>query len=139
MAITFKEVQGRHNVADIPIAHQHNIEELLKRINILRAAYGKPLRVTSGYRSMQDHLRIYSQKGITDKSKIPMGSQHLYGCAVDFADPKGELQAWILANPQVIEQADLYLEDFKATKGWVHCQWKPFRSYKAGGTRFFMP
>lgn len=44
----------------------------------------KPVIVTSGYRSMAHHLRIYAEKGITDKSKIPMGSYHLTGKAVDF-------------------------------------------------------
>lgn len=63
--------------------------------NIRRVAYvlsiykhklfnGQPITITSGYRSLQDHLRIYKEKGITDKSKIPMGSYHLKGLAADF-------------------------------------------------------
>ena len=63
--------------------------------NIKRVAYvlsiykhklfnGQPITITSGYRSLQDHLRIYKEKGITDKSKIPMGSYHLKGLAADF-------------------------------------------------------
>lgn len=139
MAISFKEVIKNVSLADIPHEHQVNIDELLKRVNIIRTAYAKAMNVSSGYRSKQDHIRIYSQKGITDQNKIPWGSQHLIGCAVDISDPKGELQAWIKANPQIIEQADLYLEDFSATVGWVHFQIKPFKSYKPGGTRFFKP
>lgn len=139
MAISFKEVIKNVSLSDIPHQHQVNIDELLKRVNIIRAAYGKPMNVSSGYRSLQDHLRIYSQKGITDQNKIPMASAHLSGQAIDIADPKGELQAWIKANPQIIEQADLYLEDFSATPTWVHLQIRPFKSYKPGGTRFFKP
>lgn len=44
----------------------------------------KPVIVTCGFRSMAHHLRIYAEKGITDKNKIPMGSYHLSGKAVDF-------------------------------------------------------
>jgi hypothetical protein len=137
--ISFKEIIKNTSLSDIPHAHQVSIEELLKRVNIIRAAYGKPMKVTSGLRTRADHIRIYSEKGITDPNKIPWGSQHLSGNACDIADPKGELQAWILAHPEIIEQADLYLEDFSATPTWCHFQIKPFKSYKKGGTRFFKP
>jgi hypothetical protein len=139
MAISFKEVIKNTSLSDIPHSHQVNIDELLKRVNIIREAYGKPMNVSSGYRSLQDHLRIYSQKGITDPNKVPMGSQHLSGEALDIADPKGELQAWIKAHPEIIEQANLYLEDFGATPTWVHMQIRAFKSYKPDGTRFFKP
>ena len=63
--------------------------------NIKRVAYvlsiykhklfnGQPITITSGYRSPQHQIEVYRQKGITDKSKIPMGSYHLKGLAVDF-------------------------------------------------------
>lgn len=133
--IAFKELIKNTTLADIPIAHQHNLEELLKRINVIREAYGKPMTVTSGYRSLQDHLRIYSQKGITDRSKIPMASQHLSGCAVDISDPNKELQAWVLQNVALLEQVGLWCEAFEATPTWCHFQWKPPKS----GNRFFKP
>jgi len=62
----------------------------IKRVAYVLSVYkhklfnGQPVTITSGYRSLQDHLRIYKQKGITDKSKIPMGSYHLKGLAADF-------------------------------------------------------
>lgn len=63
--------------------------------NIKRVAYvlsiykhklfnGQPITITSGYRSPQHQIEVYRQKGITDKSKIPMGSYHLKGLAADF-------------------------------------------------------
>lgn len=133
--ISFNELIKGTSIADIPIEHQHNLEELLKKVNIIRAAYGKPMTVTSGYRSMQDHLRIYSQKGITDKSKIPMASNHLYGKAVDIGDADGKLKEWVKANVAILEQAGLYCEDFAYTKTWVHFQIVPPKS----GKRFFIP
>lgn len=45
---------------------------------------GAAVTVTCGFRSMAHHLKIYAEKGITDKSKIPMKSYHLSGLAVDF-------------------------------------------------------
>ena len=63
--------------------------------NIKRVAYvlsiykhklfnGQPITVTSGYRSPEHQIEVYRQKGITNKSEIPMGSYHLKGLAVDF-------------------------------------------------------
>lgn len=133
--ISFNELIKGSVISDIPLDHQHNLEELLKRVNQVRTAYAKPMIVTSGYRSMQDHLRIYSQKGITDRSKIPMKSKHLYGQAVDISDPNKELQKWCLANVKLLEQIGLWMEDFSATSNWVHFQTLP----PGSGRRFFLP
>ncbi len=133
--ITFNELIKGNSIADIPIEHQHNLEDLLKKINQIRTAYNVPMVVTSGYRSMQDHLRIYSQKGITDKSKIPMKSKHLYGQAVDIADADGKLKAWVLKNVTLLESVGLWCEDFSTTTTWVHFQILP----PGSGKRFFMP
>ena len=133
--ISFNELIKGSVISDIPIEHQHNLEELLKKINIIRAAYGKPMIVTSGYRSMADHLRIYSQKGITDRSKIPMASNHLYGRACDISDPNKQLQAWCKQNEALLASVGLWMEDFSATPTWCHFQILPPKS----GKRFFMP
>lgn len=135
MSITFKEIIKNIPLSDIDHAVQINIEDLLIAVNIVRTAYGKPMLVTSGLRSMQDHLRVYASKGITDKSKIPMKSAHLTGEAIDISDPKQELQSWILANIDILEAAGLWCEDFSATPNWVHFQIRPPKS----GNRFFKP
>ncbi len=135
--ITFNEILGKNSIADVEISVQHNIENLLKCVNLLRAEWGKPLIVTSGLRTMQEHLRIYSLKGITDKSKIPMKSKHLYGQAVDFSDPTGELYSWAYNNQDKLAQWGIWCE--KDTKGWLHCQSVPYGSYVSGKSRFFIP
>lgn len=112
-----------------------NLAILLERINKVRAAYGKPMSVSSGVRSMADHLRIYKEKGITDQSKIPMKSRHLLGAAVDIRDPDLKLAEWVKANEKVLEEAELWCESLDATKGWVHFQIFP----PASGKRFFNP
>jgi hypothetical protein len=118
-----------------------NEEDLLVKVNIIRAKWNQPMTATSGVRTLADHLRIYAAKGITDKSKIPMKSKHLEttadAAAVDIADPGLKITAWLKANPDILENAGLWCED--GNKNWVHFQNQPFGSYKAGGTRWFIP
>lgn len=135
--VSFKELLSGEMISDVPMAHQHNLEELLKAVNLLRAEWGSPLTVTSGYRTMQKHLQIYSRKGITDKALIPMKSKHLSGLAVDFADPTGNLYQWAKSNEHILEKCGIWCEE--GTKGWLHCQCVPYGSYEQGKSRFFKP
>jgi len=105
-------------------------------MNLVRAKYAKPMIVTSGYRSLQDHLRIYRSKGIKD-DKIPLGSHHLVGAAVDILDKDGTLKRWCHDNEEFLREVGLFLES--GCVGWQHFSSKPFRSYKPGGTIWFNP
>lgn len=133
--ITMQELLKGKPFDSLHQEHRFNLTILLKKVNQIRQAYGKPMTVTSGYRSLEDHLRIYRQKGIIDKSKIPMKSNHLSGRAVDFADASGDLKKWVLANVQLLESIGLWCEDFEYTKNWVHFQ----IIAPASGKRFFKP
>lgn len=127
--------------ASLPDGKLDQENDLLERVNKVRVAWNKPMTVTSGVRTLADHLRIYAQKGITDKSKIPMKSKHLEtvttAAAVDIADPGLEITKWLKANPDILEDAGLYCEEGNAN--WLHCQNQPFGSYTPGGTRWFKP
>jgi hypothetical protein len=138
MSITFKELLSGHLITEVSIEHQHNLEDLLIRMNKVRGIRGEPMMVTSGYRSMQDHLRIYNQMGITDRAKIPMKSNHLSGRAVDISDPNGKLMDWCEANPKLLEDFGLWCEQ-RDDKKRVHFQSVAYGSYKPGGSRFFKP
>ncbi len=131
--ISIKEILGKVDLKTLSEEHQHNLEDLLERINKIRASYGRSMTVTSGYRSLEDHMRIYAKK--PPGTNIPMKSQHLKGAAVDISDPKKELQAWCLKNEKVLADTKLWCEDFTATPTWVHFQIHPPKS-KA---RFFKP
>ena len=133
--ITMKELLKGAEFDLLPEEHQQNLLELLVLLNKFRNLYGKPMFVTSPYRTMEDHLRIYRQKGIADTSKIPMKSKHLSGQACDFADPDGELKAFIMNHLSEIEQYGIWFEDFAHTPGWVHMQSVAPKS----GKRFFIP
>lgn len=119
--------------------HLDNLNQLLKKVNKFRTLYNQPMIVSSGYRTMEDHLRIYAEKGITDKKKIPLRSKHLTGQAVDFYDSSKKLKKFILENLDDISAIGLWLEDFKATPNWVHIQSTPYSSWHEGKSIFFIP
>jgi len=133
--ITLKELLSGADFDSLDESVQSNLMELLNRINKIRAAYEKPMVVTSGLRTMEHHMDIYKQKGITDLRKIPLKSLHLSGRAVDISDPKRELQKFITDNVPLLESVGLWIESFAFTSTWVHMQIKPPLS----GRRFFMP
>lgn len=122
--------------------HLENIKLTLALANLIEAKYGKPLHANSGYRSMRDHCRIYreiNEKRRLQKLKpvpIPMRSQHLFGRAIDIADPLGELKIWWVAQkPDLAEELNIWCESFKYTKEWIHIQTVP----PASKTRYFRP
>ena len=122
--ITLKELNPRSR--PLTDDQEANLELLRAAINKVRKAYGKPMVVTSGFRSVEDQQLI--------NPRAPK-SKHLLGLAVDIADADGKLWAWCMANMPVLEEAGLYLEDKSATPTWVHFQASPPKS----GKRIFKP
>lgn len=91
-----------------------NIDIILKAVNIVRDAYGKPLIPSCYYRTVE-----------WDKKKGRSGnSMHCQGKAVDFNDPKGEFALWCMNNLAILKQAGLWLENPQKTIGWVHLDLK---------------
>ena len=123
----------KYKLEDQPKETQDNLQTLLVRVNKIRTLWNKPMIVTSGLRTIEDHLRIYKEKGIIDKSKIPMKSKHLYGQAVDISDPKLALTAWLKEVKSRLEDAELWCEE--GNKNWVHFQIVP----PGSGVRWFLP
>lgn len=131
--IKMQELLGTYALVAQSQEIQDNLAVLLDRVNEIRNEWGKSMTVTSGLRSMADHLRIYAAKDITDQSKIPMKSRHLIGAAVDISDPDLALTAWLKANPTILENAQLWCEE--GNKNWVHFQIMA----PASGARWFLP
>ena len=117
---------GNHkwDIKDVDVIIKRNLEDLRRKINAL--GYQPPMRATSCLRSIESQQKI---------NPSAMGSSHLYGCAVDVADPDGKLAAWVKANKAKLEQCGLWVEDPKYTKGWVHFQTYAPKSFN----RFFIP
>lgn len=103
-----------------------NLAVLLDRLNQVRQAYGIPMTVTSGLRSLELQMKV--------NPSAPK-SHHLMGEAADILDQGGVLKEWVKANLALIEEIGLWMEDFAHTPNWVHFQIVPPRS----GNRFFIP
>lgn len=104
----------------------HNLDILLQKINVIRAAYGKPMTVNSGWRPASINGMI---------PNAAKKSNHMIGCAVDIADPDGSLMKWCLENLDLLTATGLYLEDFRYTPTWAHFQSVAPKSKK----RIFVP
>lgn len=88
-----------------------NLEDLIRKVNAL--GYQPPMVASSCLRSLKDQERINPKA---------MGSSHLYGCAVDIADPKGKLASWLNVHQELLLNCGLWCENPSATKGWIHLQ-----------------
>lgn len=142
--IAMSELLSGKNLEDQSDEIQAALQELLEKINQIRSLWGRSMTVTSGLRTMEDHLRIYREKaekaGVPfDQSKVPMKSKHLFGQAVDISDPNKQLQQWCKANEHLIKDAGLWCEDFSSTPNWVHFQIVPYGSYVEGKSIWFIP
>lgn len=101
-----------------------NLDDLCRKLNKL--GYIPPMRATSCLRSLADQKRI---------NPSAMGSSHLYGCAVDIADPDGKLKSWCKANQNKLVECGLWMEHPDYTKTWCHLS-----SYMPkSGKRIFIP
>lgn len=113
----------KYDPKELPDGIISNLMELRARLNQLGF---KPPRVfTCTYRSPEHNARV----GGANKSS------HLTGCACDIADADGKLKDYLRTNPELLEECDLYAEDFDSTSTWVHLQSVPPKS----GRRIFKP
>jgi uncharacterized protein YcbK (DUF882 family) len=103
-----------------------NLDVLCEKMNIIRAAYGKPMQVASGWRppSVNDATSNAGKK-----------SKHTVGLAVDIRTTNDDLWNWCLANLQLMQDLGIYLEHRNYTPSWVHFSLGPPGSLK----RIFIP
>lgn len=107
-----------------------NLEDLCRKVNQL--GYTPPMRATSCLRSIADQKRI---------NPAALGSSHLYGAAVDIADPNGLLATWLqsIEGQRRLVECGLWMEDPKSTHGkngnWCHLQSYAPKSFN----RYFKP
>ncbi len=120
--------------------HLANIHIIHFKLNYLRALWKRPIYITSGYRTLDHHKKIYLEKGVSE-SKIPMGSKHLIGAAVDLSDGGGLIDTWLfndqmdMQDDSILSKLDLFMEHPDDTPGWCHLQIYP----PASGERIFRP
>lgn len=103
-----------------------NLDRTVILVNKIQDAYGKQLKVNSGWRSA-------SINGATPGAA--MHSNHMLGLACDFEDASGDLMRWTLANLDLMKELGAYMEDWRWTPTWTHYQPVPPKS----GNRIFIP
>lgn len=114
-------LMGRDKAAPLTTAMRTNMEKLLIALNLIRDLYGKPLKVSSGYRP----------PGINAvTANASKTSCHLTCEACDFEDTDRKLVQWCLRNMDLLERAGLYMESPINTPSWVHLQTRAPRSGK---------
>lgn len=128
--ISLKELlMGRQAESDLSPEQAQNAKILLERINKVRAAYGKPIKVNDGIRRAQDTPKNGAAK-----------SKHLIGAAIDLDDDDaGTFWKWCFANRKLLADIGLWVEH----PCWTHCDgmsWMHFQMLPpASGKRFFVP
>lgn len=99
---------------DFPLTQEleANLSKLLEALNKFRKIYNKPMIVSSGYRPS-----VFNEKACGAKK-----SNHMLCLACDFVDMDSSLDAYCVANENILEECGLYLEHPKWTKTWCHLQ-----------------
>ena len=117
---------GSHKwkLSEIDTITLRNLTDLCRKVNAL--GYIPPMHASSCLRSLADQKRI---------NPYTMGSSHLYGCAVDIADPTGDFARWVKSHTSKLVECGLWCENPQYTKGWVHLTTYMPKS----GNRFFNP
>lgn len=111
MSISKKEVlMGRIKEEELSDELKANLDKLVTALNVIRKEYGKPMTVSSGYRSPEKNAAIGGSKK----------SYHMQCLACDFKDSDGALDAWLLEHQDLLEANGLWQEDPGSTPGWSH-------------------
>lgn len=122
--ITLKELNPHGYLTSIE--QDENLAKLLAAMNVIRAAWGRPMVVTSGLRSREDQMRI---------NPTAPNSKHIKGAACDISDPNGDLKRWVIKHLDLFKEQGIWMEAFESCPGWLHCQCIPPNS----GNRIFKP
>lgn len=121
MSITKEEIlMGRVKYEDLSQELKDNLDKLVIALNVVRTAYGKPMIVSSGLRT------AVQNSALANSAKK---SLHMVCKACDFKDD-GTLDAWCLANQDLLESAGLWQESPDSTPTWCHLDISTDRSTK---------
>jgi hypothetical protein len=116
-------LMGREVKFPITKEQEDNAKELLRRVGLLFAEIGVDPDLTSGYRPSGINAKIGGSKR----------SAHMTCEAGDWKNIENKVSD--LISISLLKKYDLYMEDPRYTKGWIHLQSRPTRS----GNRIFIP
>ena len=116
-------LMGREVKFPITKEQEDNANELLRRVGLLFAEIGVSPDLTSGYRPAGINAKIGGAKR----------SAHMTCEAGDWENIENKVSD--LISISLLRKYDLYMEDPRYTRGWLHLQSRPTRS----GNRIFIP
>lgn len=90
-----------------------NLNTLIVKVNELLDRYNKPITMNSGYRSLEDQMKI--------NPKAP-NSKHCECAAIDLGDQDHNFRYWCLTHINYLIELELYMEDPSHTLTWIHLQ-----------------
>ena len=101
--------------APMPLSVRVNIERLANNLQALRDEIGKPITITSGYRSVE-HTRALMKRGV----KTSLNSQHVLGTAADFKVAGLSPKHVATVIEVLIAEGKMEEGGLKAYRSWVH-------------------
>lgn len=115
----------------LPADQKENLKRLHSALFDLETAYGKPFKVSSGYRTSAANEAAGGAKK----------SLHMVCKACDIFDPDGAVDAWCTAHQDLLEQLAVWQEYPDTTKGWCHIDigTRPTTNRAGCGKRQFRP
>lgn len=125
MYFSEQEMFCKYDPKELPDGIISNLMELRIRLNKLGFGFKPPRILSCAYRSKEHNAIVGGAKK----------SNHLTGCACDIIDSDGKLKKYLRSHQSLLEEFDLYAEDFDSTPTWVHLQTNPPKS----GNRVFKP
>ena len=111
--LTWSTTAVMHNINNNPPSFiKENLEKLIEFLNPLRKAWGSPIIITSGYRSLE-------------LNKILNGSStsaHCAGWAVDMVPQNGKIDEFkqFVRNYLKDKEFDQYIDEASSNSSWVH-------------------
>lgn len=128
-------LHGREVANPLTPEMEENLEKLIKALNPIREAWGRPMIVSSCYRPASINASVGGAKL----------SAHQSCQAVDIVDKEGAFAQFCLDNLTLLEECGIFLEDPRYTiivdksgvrqNGWVHLDIRGPKS----GKRVFIP
>jgi hypothetical protein len=118
-------LHGREVANPLTPEMEENLEKLIRALNPIREAWGKPTQVSSCYRPASINSSVGGAKA----------SAHMMCQAIDIVDKDGKFAEWCLLNLTLLEEHGIFMEDPRYTKGWVHLDIRGPKS----GKRVFIP
>ena len=114
--LTKSATAAANHIDNTPTAeHSANLQELVTNLlEPLRVAYGKPIRITSGYRGFR----------LNEKVKGAKKSAHCVGYAADMVPVDGYIAGFKKFVRQWLKQTgkryDQYIDEHSGASQWVH-------------------